>query len=84
MSLFKKAIDAVEENNRMNNGKWSDWDDAYHIMNTYEIDGESDYYSKPERVAIDFIDCIIKTNGENIAIFQSAIDCLEYGYSFKR
>jgi len=34
---LKAAVLAVEENNKINDGKWSNWDDAQHIAGTYEI-----------------------------------------------
>lgn len=36
-------IDAVKDNNNSNNAKWSDWDSANHIINTYTIDDRYKY-----------------------------------------
>lgn len=55
MTNFEKAINAVEENNETNNGQWSDWDDANHIADTYEIDLDEE--------ELGLIDEMIKNNG---------------------
>ncbi len=31
---YKSLVDGVEENNRINDAKWSDWENAEHIQQT--------------------------------------------------
>ena len=35
---LRQAIEAVEENNRINEGMWLGWDDAAHVAETYGIE----------------------------------------------
>lgn len=63
MTNLKTLIKAVEENNKLNDGKWSDWDDGDHILSTYANDG----YDDSEIYAIDAVEVLnlfIKHNGD--------------------
>ena len=79
METFKSLVKAVEENNRINDGKWSDWSDAFHIERTY---GELSI--KERSIALEFLSALIRDNGENLEIYLDAMDCLQYGQPFKR
>jgi len=81
MNTFKDIIAAVEENNRINNAQWKDWDDCEHIESVY---GTLDPCNRWKDVAKAFIDVLIRDNGDNINIYLDVIDCLEYGHTFTR
>jgi hypothetical protein len=79
METFRSLVVAIEENNRINDAKWSDWENAKYVQSVY---GEiSDEYKE---VAEAFIDALIRDNGENLSIYQEAYDCLLYGQPIKR
>lgn len=79
METFKSLVDAVKENNRINNAKWTDWDNAKHIQESYgELQNEN------KNVAESFLNALIRDNGKNIVTYLETMDCLEYGYSFDR
>ena len=35
---LRQAIEGVEDNNRINDGHWSDWDGAQHVAETYGVE----------------------------------------------
>ena len=35
---LRQAIEGVEDNNRINDGRWSDWEDAQHVAETYGVE----------------------------------------------
>lgn len=81
MTTFFELVRAVEENNRFNDGGWSDWDDAQHIERVY---GQLE--DKRREVALCFLDALIRADGDS-AIRKhlcEAWDILEYGYAFNR
>jgi hypothetical protein len=74
---FKGLVEAVEENNKMNNGKWSDWKDAWHIEEVYgELEDDFDH------VARAFLDELIGNEGKNKSYYIDAMCALNYGYVF--
>lgn len=72
-------VNAVQENNRINNAKWSDWTNAHDIFSIY---GPLDY--SHYEVGVQFLNALIRDNGENLDIYMQAFDCLEYGQPFSR
>jgi len=40
--FLRKAMLAVENNNQINEGKWSDWSSSYHIAETYELENDDE------------------------------------------
>lgn len=72
---LKQAVLAVEENNRINDGKWSDWSSADHVADTYEIGELSD----AERA---ILENAIKSNGASIDADMNAVHNAEYGVEF--
>jgi len=40
--FLRKAMLAVENNNQINDGKWSDWSSSYHIAETYELENDDE------------------------------------------
>ena len=58
---LKEAIQAVEENNRINDAQWSDWQDATDIREVYEIK----HLSKRD---IATLEEAINTNGKSLII----------------
>lgn len=53
-------IKAVEENNAINGASWADWQDADHILSTYEIDGA-------DQSSVEILNRAIATNGRSLA-----------------
>lgn len=80
MNSFRDLVDAIQENNRINSGKWSDWENPQHIEQIYGV------YKRDEFSATTyyFLKALIRDNGENLEHYLTAMDCLEYGYPFKR
>jgi hypothetical protein len=74
---FFELIQAVEENNRINDGSWKDWDSAQHIEEFYGKLNE-----EYKECAVHFLNSLIKSNGENKQTFIDAFNCLEYEYDF--
>lgn len=81
MNKLQEIISAVEENNRINEGKWSDWKDVDHILEVYEISLEDEKY---EHIIRDFVDDLIKNDGEHAKVYLDAMSGLEYGTIFNR
>ena len=54
------AVKAVEVNNKINGASWADWQDADHILETYEIDGA-------DRDVVEILNRAIATNGQSLA-----------------
>ena len=73
---FKKAMDAAEENNNINGGAWSDWNDGEHILKTYEIT----YNSQVTKL----LDEVIKSNNKDDIAYNilKNLEKEEYGYNF--
>lgn len=80
MKSFEELIEAVEENNRINDGQWKDWDSSIHIESTYETPLEGEY----EGFARLCLNALIRDNGENIEVYKDAMNALEYSKVFSR
>jgi len=80
MKLFDEIVAAVEENNRINEGQWKNWESISHICEIYNIAREkrSEYYG----TCALFINSLCRDNGENLHVYRDAMDCLEYGQCF--
>jgi hypothetical protein len=82
MTTFLDLIDAVEENNRINDGKWSDWENAAHIQEVY---GALSYDEDIQIKAIEkMLNFLIKSNGEDVNLFIDLVDHYDYGIMFAR
>ncbi len=79
METCKSLVVAVEENNRINDAKWSDWESVDFLLSVY---GELQTFMLP--VAREFLNALIRDNGANLEIYLDAMDCLEYGQPFAR
>ncbi len=75
MKSFDELIEAVEENNRINDAEWKDWGSALHIETTYETPLVGQYAT----VARLFLNALIRDNGDNLQVYKDAIHALEYG-----
>jgi len=69
------AVKAVEENNKINGASWADWQDADHILETYEIDGA-------DRDVIEILNRAIATNGQSLAEDLPKAERREFGQNF--
>lgn len=59
-NTLRSIIDAIEENNSINNASWNDWENAYHAQEVY---GELEYNNiELNRIAHHFLDALIKTS----------------------
>lgn len=79
METFIGLCNAVQENNRINGGQWKDWENARHIQQCY-----GDLKCEHIEAANTFLNALIRDNGENIMIYISCMDCLEYGLPLSR
>lgn len=71
---FESLVDAVRQNNRINDAKWSDWKCSKHIQETYGKLNDSH-----KGTAEDFLNALIRDNGENLETYKDAMHCLEFG-----
>lgn len=69
------AVQAVEQNNAVNGGKWSDWEDADHIIDTYCIEYDKD----TQLVFTIFLNALIRNDGDGAQHFIDALRILQYG-----
>jgi hypothetical protein len=76
---FLSLVAAVEENNSMHDGKWSDWEDSFHIEDVYgNLEG------RDRQIARKFLDCLIRDNGDNRLLFMEIWDIMNQGYGLPR
>ena len=71
---LKTLVLAVEENNKINSGKWSDWSDAAHIADAYEENIDAD-------IAL-ILNRAIKTNGVSLSSDLKTAEKEEWGQNF--
>jgi len=76
---LKQAVLAVEDNNNINDSKWSDWDDASHIADTYSI---SNLTEEEETVLNSAIESNGATVDEDMLKAQAQANGLEKGAKF--
>ena len=70
-----EAFQAVDENNRINDGKWSDWDSAYDILETYEITYESEW----EDFIVLALNTLIRDEGRGADHYIETLRMFYYG-----
>ena len=71
---LREAIEGVEDNNSINDGRWSDWVDAAHIAETYGIELCQE--------GIQIIERAIASNGESLKIDLPAAERAVWGQNF--
>lgn len=71
---LRAAIEAVEDNNNINDGSWSDWQDAAHIEETYEVEMCDEGKAVIERA--------IKSNGKSLVTDLPAVELAVWGQNF--
>ena len=71
---LRHAIEAVEENNRINDGMWTGWDDAAHVAETYSIELDEQ--------GAKIINRAIASNGESLAVDLPAVELAVWGQNF--
>ena len=71
---LRKAIEAVEENNRINDGMWLEWNDAAQVAETYDIDLDEQ--------GAKIINRAIASNGESLAVDLPAVELAVLGQNF--
>ena len=71
---LRQAIEAVEENNRINDGMWIGWDDASHVAETYGIELDE----QGEKI----INRAIASNGESLTVDLPAVERAVWGQNF--
>ena len=71
---LRQAIEGVEDNNRINSGGWSDWEDAQHVADTYGVQlcGEG----------AQVIERAIASNGASLAEDLPAVELAVWGQNF--
>ena len=71
---LREAIEAVEENNSINDGMWMGWDDAAHVAETYGIELDE----QGEKI----INRAIASNGESLTVDLPAVERAVWGQNF--
>jgi hypothetical protein len=67
---------AVEENNQINDAKWSDWQDSTDITECYQPGKE------PDQDVLKILDRAISTNGFSLLVDLRKAEFEEYGGNF--
>lgn len=62
---FRQIVEGVEDNNSINDGRWADWSDADHILETYGPMRDEDV---SEQRAADVLNRAIATDGRSLAL----------------
>ena len=73
-AALREAIEAVEENNQINDGMWIGWDDAAHVAETYSIELDEQ--------GAEIINRAIASNGESLAVDLPAVELAVRGQNF--
>ena len=73
-AALRQAIEAVEENNRINDSTWLAWDDAAHVAETYGIELDEQ--------GAKIINRAIASNGESLAVDLPAVELAVWGQNF--
>lgn len=71
---LREAIEAVEENNRINDGTWLEWDDAAHVAETYSIE--------LDKTGARIINHAIASNGKSLIADLPAVERAVWGQNF--
>jgi len=79
MNTFRNMIEAVEENNSINDGEWADWGDMADIEAVYG-DLQDEEVSRQEAEAV--ISAAIASNGKTLADDLCKIGRKIYGQEF--
>lgn len=72
---LRAAIEGVEDNNRINDATWADWDDSSHICETYGIEGLGDLEHA-------ILDRAIESRGESLKTDLPMVERLVWGKPF--
>jgi len=75
METFRTLVNAVIENNVLNNAKWSDWTDSKHVQEVYgqlEEDERKEMYEA-------MINELIDNTGINLEAYFKLIRAMDYG-----
>ena len=71
---LRQAIYGVEDNNRINDGRWSDWEDAQHVAETYGVELCDE--------GAQVIDRAIASNGASLVEDLPAAELAVWGQNF--
>ena len=71
---LRQAIEAIEENNSINDSTWLAWDDAAHVAETYGIELDEQ--------GAKIINRAIASNGESLAVDLPAVELAVWGQNF--
>ena len=73
-AALREAIEAIEENNSINDSTWLAWDDAAHVAETYSIELDEQ--------GAKIINRAIASNGESLAVDLPAVELAVWGQNF--
>jgi hypothetical protein len=79
MTTFKQLVDAIEENNRINDGKWSDWNGLFAAEEVYGEYADDDISRED---AEHVVESAIASNGETLADDLRALEMKVMGQNF--
>jgi hypothetical protein len=83
LDILKKVVSGVENNNDINDGKWSDWEWT-EILEVYDINNYFDKLSKKEqKIVLNFLDKATKENGQNIIADYKKIEYKVLGFNYQ-
>lgn len=71
---LRSAIEAVEDNNRINGGSWSSWDGASHVEEAYGVDLCREGKAVIQRA--------IETDGRSLLEDLPAVELAAWGQNF--
>ena len=73
-AALRQAVEAIEENNSINDGMWLYWDDAAQVAETYSIELDEQ--------GAKIINRAIASNGESLAVDLPAVELAVWGQNF--
>ena len=71
---LRQAIDGVEDNSHINDGRWSDWDNARHVAETYGVELCEE--------GVQIIERAIANSGKSLKIDLPAAELAVWGQNF--
>lgn len=75
METFRTLVNAILENNRINQGKWSDWEDAKHIQRVYGAIKKDKMLAMHEAM----LNEAISSDGLHLQAYLDLIEIMDYG-----
>lgn len=77
MNTYKELVQAINENNRTNEGSWNDWTCSKHVQDIY-----GDLIEDERAMGEYLLDFNIRTRGSHVEDTLNIMDIYNYGQVF--